>query len=240
MRIQVSAKMSLRNTAVPNSRNLNGYICFLVTVLTSAPAKMKSKTDNEEVIIMVNIDAIGSILKEGEDIEWIGKAEPFKLFDSVHKKSLLSGWAICIGVALALTVAYTFAISGNTQGVNAGVIVFIVGLPLFIMIRPALDKMGLKKIAFVMTNKRAIVFTSSAKHSGMELEKIDEAVVLSKNNGTCDVVFGSAVSDTPEHKLRYLTMMPKNTDDEEKTIVGMAFYNIADADKIRGLSHFSY
>ena len=185
--------------------------------------------------MIVDIGAVNSILEEGENIEWVGKAEPFNLIDSANKKSLLTSWVTCAAISASLTAAYILVALRNSLDINMIIFVFVIGFPLFVAIRPFLDKMALKKLTFVLTDKRAIIHKGGSQCTSMELGKIDDAAMINKNNGIGDVVFGSPAVKLPVHKLRHLTLMPLHAEDEKKSVTGMVFYNVAEAGKIMGM-----
>lgn len=185
----------------------------------------------------IDISVFDRILDKDESLEWVGKAEPFKTVDETNKKSMNLRWLVCGVIAVVLTAAYITYVSMSGIPMQIVVPIVTIVVPLFAAVRPMLDSGTIRrKLIFAMTNKRAIVFVSETNYSSMGLDKIDEVKIIDKGNGIGHVVFGSAAMEVPEHKLRHLALAPKSEYvNDEKTIEGMVFYNIAEVKKIKSM-----
>ena len=185
----------------------------------------------------IDISVFDRVLDKDESLEWVGKAEPFSTVDEVNRKSMTLRWIVCGVIAVALTAAYLIYVSVKQMPLQIVIPIVTICVPLFAAIRPSLDSGTIKKkLIFAMTTKRAIVFASETNYSSMQLDKIDEVKIIDKGNGIGHVVFGSAAMNVPEHKLRHLALSPKSEYvNDEKTIEGMVFYNVAEVKKIKAL-----
>ena len=185
----------------------------------------------------IDIAVFNRVMDKGEYMEWVGKAEPFKLSDAATKKSMNLRLLICAAAAVIVTGAYLISIASSGIPLQAAVPVITVVVPLFIIIRPALDKRAInKKLIFALTNKRAIAYKSETDYASMALDKIDEVKFTDNGNGVGNVLLGSVAVNAPESKHRYIALMPKSAyKGEEKYTTGMVFYNVSDMKKIRDL-----
>lgn len=185
----------------------------------------------------IDLGIFDRIMDNGEYIEWVGKAEPFKLADAANKKALNIRWLICAAVAVILTAVYIISTFSRDLEIQTVIPVITICVPLFIALRPMLDKGTInKKLIFALTNKRAIVYKSETDYSGMALDKTDAVKFTDKGSGIGDVVLGKAAVEAPESKLRYIALVPKTSyNGDEKLVTGLVFYNIAEIGKVKEL-----
>jgi|GEM_PF-3684320 len=174
------------------------------------------------------------LLTSGEQLEWVSKPEPFNIMEGALKKKLVTKWISCAIAAIVLSVAYVLAISE----VMPVILIAIIGTCAIIALRPMMDaKSAQSKLIFAISNKRVFVYKSEIDVSTMSIDKIPLVKIYKKANGAYDVAFGTAAS-APAHKLLSLAVISKPDGSGKKgAAAGMAFFNIAEADKVRALLH---
>ena len=181
----------------------------------------------------MHTNQFSNFLEEGESIEWIGKAAPFSFFDSVHKRSLIIRWVVCLFVAVTTTVAYLSSIAQTGATLMMPVVVSLVAVPLFAAVRPFLDARNLRKrLVFALTDRRAITCKGGTDFSAITLDESTPVKFIEKAGDVGDVLFGSAVS-RKAHKLRIPTLFPQIFKDEGKPQAGLIFYNISEMNTVK-------
>ena len=127
--------------------------------------------------------------------------------------------------------------AATTNGVNFSWIVLavIILCALYIILRPFMDQRNVtKKSAYFVTDKNVTTFQGSYSSKEMALEDIDEVKIVDKGM-TGDVIFGSRAVKRPYSKVRITAVAPmEDVIDDETRVVGLAFYNIKDFEKIAG------
>lgn len=180
-------------------------------------------------------------LEEGEQLEWVGMPEPFRLFNGTNLKSLCLRWLICVVIAVVVANAY---ISYSSITHHAGSQLHIiaaasVGVPLLISITlmPFRDKSDTqRKLIFALTDKRAITYTGfNGKFYSMDIDEIDEIKIMDNRNDKGHVILGWAAIQAPEKRMREIALTPKTTGNKEKIVKGMVFYNVGQLGKVKGL-----
>ena len=181
----------------------------------------------------MHTNQFSNFLEEGESIEWIGKAEPFVFFDSVHKQNLLIRWVTCLLVAIGAPVAYLLLIAGTDAAPMMPIILFLIGVPLFIAIRPFIDAHSIKKhLVFAITDRRAITCKGGADFFAITLDASTPVKFIEKAGGVGDVLFGDAVN-RKAHKLRIPALFPQMFKDDGKPQAGLIFYNIGEIETVK-------
>ena len=185
-----------------------------------------------------DINAISSILSGDETLEWASGAEPFETIDRYNQKFMKRRWILCAVIAVVLIAAYCIATAGSDAvGFTIIIPVIIAVVAVYIALLPFLDAKTLRtKKTFVLTNKRAILYESDSNHKSFPFKIMDAVKIIRKEDGLCDVLFGSAAIKRSYSKIRLTALMPKESMRDEDSIVrGMAFYNVTGSDRIKSL-----
>ena len=69
----------------------------------------------------------------------------------------------------------------------------------------------------------------------MLLSDIDEVKIIDKGKDIGDVIFGSEAIKYPYSRIYLLTLIPRESTDNDNKVTGMAFYNVAGLSRIRAL-----
>ena len=175
---------------------------------------------------------LNNILEQGEVIRWSGVPQPYGLFDESRKKATLTTlcWALVWGVFL-VGGYYALSVSKEAE-IKTGVMIFCSIVPLFIVWRPISDRNKVKKLSYVVTNKRAIaVSQEDSKPISMPLTAIDAVHMDKGDNGNCHVRVGSSVLKASSGKLPDLAYRGDFTSQGgDKTYKGLVFFNVSAED----------
>lgn len=173
-------------------------------------------------------------LMEQEEVQWLGRPEPFPLLSKDYKGSLILRWIIVAAVLAVLIIAYiVWAVQSGTEYSLLLVIIAILACIYIFVIIPCMDRFSLMKRAFFcVTNKRVMVFVSDRTPTLLNRTGLKYNLVAAEN-GCTHVAFGAA-SVMKHHRLRVGTITPP-TDDTAKNAVGAVFYNIKDAEDLANI-----
>lgn len=173
-------------------------------------------------------------LMDQEEVQWLGRPEPFPLLSKDYKGNLILRWIIVAAVLVAIIVAYTvWAVLTGTSYSTVLVIVLILACIYIFAIIPYMDRFSLmKRTFFCVTNKRVLVFVSDRAPTLLNRAGLKYSLI-SAENGCTHVAFGAATKMKP-HRLRVGTITPP-TDDTAKNAVGAVFYNIKNAEELTNL-----
>ena len=175
-------------------------------------------------------------LKIDEEVKWEGKPGTFKLIEKSNKQALLTRWIITAVAAIVIIVLYCIVVQ-NDERLNFNMILpsITVIIAAFIIVRPIVDYYSLKrKCTYFATNERLIVVIGFDSVISMPLEDVDSVKFINKENGRTDILFGKYAVKRPYSKIRIIALRPKEDFvGGETKVIGMAFYDVQDAEKIR-------
>ena len=179
---------------------------------------------------------LNEALDQGEVIVWSGTPQAYSLFGESYKKSTM----ITLGLALAWAVIlvggyYALTVSNNVE-IQKGVMLFCIGVPIFIIGMAISDKNKIQKLAYAVTDKRAIVL--SEKPISMRLADIDDVRIEKADDGNCHVRVGSPTFKTSMRKLPVLAYRGEfGGQGSDSSCNGLVFFNVSAEDerKIRDL-----
>ena len=98
-----------------------------------------------------------------------------------------------------------------------------------------MDYKRLRKVIYVITDRRLIVSANDNRAYDMPLSHVDRIEVF-PGTGGMTLILGSTVAKASEGKLRVLTLYGKTDEVNGKEhTVGSVLYNLADADVARAL-----
>ena len=173
-------------------------------------------------------------LMDQEEVQWLGRPEPFSLLSKDYKGSLILRWVIVTVVLAAMIIAYTvWAIQTGASYSTMLVVILVLACIYIFVIIPYMDRFSLmKRTFFCVTNKRVMVFVSDRTPTLLNRAGLKHNLI-SAENGCAHIAFGTATSIKP-HRLRVSTITPP-TDDTAKNAVGAVFYNIKNAEELTNL-----
>jgi hypothetical protein len=170
------------------------------------------------------------ILEKDETIRWSGAAQPYGIFDDVHKSSTFTSIAWGVAVGVVLIGGYLWLCASRNIEVKNIIIIFALGFSLLILWSPISNKKHLARMRFAITDKRVIALaTGIGKAFAMSLPSLDAVHIVQAGPGTCHILFGSSVAKASGKKLLSLTMHGRDPEGEDKVKIskGMVFYNIS-------------
>ena len=174
-------------------------------------------------------ELIKSRMDEDERILWQGGPEPVKTLDATNKKRFWVTTCICIVAAITLLALYTCNVKGDRM---PSVYVIVLVLCAFAPIRRILDARELRKLRYVVTDKRLMTVLSEAK--AVPLSRIRECALRTDADGHLSFLAGAgALKARPSHwRDVALTGNPGGGEPDEPVDV-FGFYAVADKAGLR-------
>ena len=170
-------------------------------------------------------NSINSCLREGEQIRWQGQPQPIPLLDSGSKMLILRKWALTVLIVGALILSYLCA--QDSPGMGFPALSLVCGA--LLMLTPLLERSGLMKSRYYITNQRVIHMTKDKVFYYMDLADVDAFEVESRLTEQDSLVLGSAAFDDAKKHIRWRACHPMEDPDAMKNrdhVDGMVFYNI--------------
>lgn len=177
-------------------------------------------------------DYLNGVLKDGEQVLWEGKPEPFKLLEGVYKKSILTLWGILGAVYVLAVVGYlsTAIKRGDPFASIMMLVVVITVFIVFILTVPISDRKTLiTSTRYILTDRRAIIINKAGVKS-MPVNKETPCKVAHLDNNTDVLYFGDACEIKADKSRK--AAVAGITASGSKDITGLAFYGIKDAKEI--------
>jgi len=175
------------------------------------------------------------ILKEelaaDEKILWQAKPENFETLDVTHKKNFIVKAALIIGVVALLCVLYLVFAANKGIEVKYGLIVIILALAVFASINGIFDAKKLKKVSYVITDKRLILVDEVCKSAEFNLFK--EAEFRVDADGHTSLLCGKRALESKPFHWRMLTVGGPHIEVETGLCDSFVFYAIPEADKVK-------
>lgn len=173
-------------------------------------------------------------LIDQEEVQWLGRPEPFPLLSKDYGGNLILRWIIAAVVLAAIIISYTvWAIHSGASYSTVLVVLLVLACVYIFVIIPYMDRFSLmKRTFFCVTNKRVMVFVSDRTPTLLNRAGLKYSLI-SAENGCTHVAFGAAAGMKP-HRLRVATITPP-TDDTAKNAVGAVFYNIKNAEELTNI-----
>lgn len=182
-------------------------------------------------------DVFQNNLEKGETINWMEYPQPFRLVEEDNKKSLYLRWILTPVIAILLIVICI--ILAQTQNRIMYLIVFpaiMIAAAFCVCLKPMLDAHILRNNRTYIITDRRVILVKSGNFYSLPLEKINEVRFVRRKNGYEDVIFGKPALQKPYTKVRKLAISPiEKPNGPMGAIIGGAFYNISDAEKIKTL-----
>ena len=175
-------------------------------------------------------DKLREILEKGETVRWSGSAQPYGIFDEVHKSSTLMSVALGLAVGIILTGGYLWLCLSREIEVKSVIMIFTLGFTLLIIWGPVSNRQRIARMIYAITDKRVIALsTGIGKAFAMSLPELDAVRLVQAGPGTCHLLFGSSVAKVSGKKLLALTLHGQDAEGEDKVRIskGIVFYNIS-------------
>ena len=171
---------------------------------------------------------IEAYLREGEQVRWQGQPQPIPLMDNGSRMLILRKWALTVIIVAALTISYLSA--QDAPGIGFPLLAVVCGAVL--MLTPLLERSGLMKSRYYITNQRIIHMTKDKVFYYMDLADVDAFEVESQLTEQDSLVLGSAAFDDAKKHIRWRACHPMEDPEAMKNrdhVDGMIFYNIGSA-----------
>ena len=171
---------------------------------------------------------IEAYLRQGEQIRWQSQPQPIPLLDNGSRMLILRKWALTVLIVGALTVSYLTA--QDDPGIGFPLLAVACGAVL--MLTPLLERSGLMKSRYYITNQRVIHMTKDKVFYYMDLTDVDAFEVESHLTQQDSLVLGSAAFDDAKKHIRWRASHPMEDPEAMKNrdhVDGMVFYNIGSA-----------
>lgn len=112
----------------------------------------------------------------------------------------------------------------------------IIAAALCVCLKPMLDAHILRNNRTYIITDRRVVSVKSGNFYSMPLDKIYEVRFVHRKNGYEDMIFGKPALQKPYTKVRKLAISPiERPNGPMDTIIGGAFYNISETEKVKTL-----
>ena len=166
-----------------------------------------------------------SRLNEGETILWQSKTEPIQALDKTNQKRFFTNLIVCSMIAIVLIVLYLTNVKGE---VKFSAIVIVLVLCAFAPLRRILDASAVKKLQYLVTDQRLLVFNGS-EIKGVELGRIQDAVLKLDADGHLSLLVGSrGIKTKPDHWRELAIVGQPSSLPEEEPIETFGFYAVDD------------
>lgn len=175
-------------------------------------------------------ELIKSRMDEDEHILWQGGPETIKTLDATNKKRFWVTTCICIVTAIVLLALYICNVKGDRK---PAVYVIVLALCAVAPIRQILDARGVRKLRYVVTDKRLMTVSGEAK--AVLLSRIRECALRTDADGhLCFLAGASALKARPSHwRDVALTGNPNGGGSPDEPVDTFGFYAVADKAGLR-------
>lgn len=168
-------------------------------------------------------------MEEGETILWQGGTEAIEALDKTNKKRFWVTLAICAVLAVVINALYITNVKGE---VKPAVIVIILLLCAFAPLRRILDASAVRKLRYVVTDKRLMIVSTEAK--AVLLSRIPVCALRSDEDGHLSFLAGENALKAKSSHWRDLALTGQpNSADADEPVDGVAFYAVADKAGLR-------
>ena len=175
-------------------------------------------------------EEISKLLAPGEQVLWASSSAPGELMDADNKTRNIR-WFAGVGAAfIVLMFLYIRAVIGAGSNIFNIVTGLIVILSVVIFFDPISTYRKLKKVEYVITNERVIVYASSSSHFSLPISKASPVRLLDDGNGFTTLVIGPETKARTD-RLRSYGLVGRSVTEGESDTRYPVLYHVADADK---------
>ena len=171
---------------------------------------------------------ITALLENGEKILFSTKAEKFDTLDKTNKSHILRKMILALGITVAFIVFYVVK-ALETGGIKWGLIVILAFLGGFIAFSDFLSSRKVRKLEYVITNKRVIAYGESDK--SLFFKDINKYNFSKDDDNHVSLLIGEKALAEPSKKWRLITDGPIDRNEDTQEVLKYAFYAIEDAKK---------
>ena len=168
---------------------------------------------------------INTYLREGEQVRWQGQPQPIPLLDNGSRMLILRKWALTVVIAGGLILAHI----GSQSTPRMGFVALVLACGAVLMLTPLLERSGLMKSRYYITNQRIIHMTKDKVFYYMDLADVDAFEVESQLTEQDSLVLGSAAFADAKKHIRWRACHPMEDPEAMRNrdhVDGMVFYNI--------------
>lgn len=175
--------------------------------------------------------ALKAFLKEGEEILWSGKSEPFPLLDKRGGggKKIIIKWIVVVVLAAALLMTY----AANNDPVSPSFVLIVLAIAAILILSPIMEKNNVMDARYWITNQHIILMLKNKSIFSMKLESMDGFRIV-RDEAPCPcLVVGSRIFCDINKQLRWRGSHPLDhpSTTEDDNAQGIVFYNIKNADE---------
>jgi len=166
-------------------------------------------------------------LRDGEQILWQGKCEPFALMDQGTRGKILAKWiGSVVASAVILGVYYTM-----NHEKKIGVAIAVLAIAALLIVSPFAERKKIVGSRYYVTNQRAIMSFADGDAFFINTEDIDGMKVVGDVAEKECIVIHSVLFDEIYKQLRWRACHPKAVEStsEQGKVMGLVFYNLKDA-----------
>ena len=132
---------------------------------------------------------LNEYLREGETIRWQGQPAEFPLMDNGSRMQILRKWALTVIIAAGVLIAHM----QSQMPPRMGLVAVVAACALVVVLTPVVEKSGLMKNRYWITNQRIIHMTKGGMFYYMDLADVDQYEIVTDLSDQETLVLGSAI-----------------------------------------------
>ena len=173
-------------------------------------------------------ELIKSRMDEDEKILWQGGPDTIKALDKTNKKRFWVQLIIGAAVAAVLIALYALNVKDDPK---PSVFAIILVICFFAPLRRLADAAAVRKLQYVVTDKRLMIVSSEARH--VTLPRIQECALRTDEDGHLSFLAGpGALKARPSH-WRDLSLIGQGTTEPDEPVNAFGFYAVKDKAGLR-------
>lgn len=171
---------------------------------------------------------IAALLENGEKVLFSTKAEKFDTLDKTNKSRIIRKMVIALGITLAFLVFYVVK-ALEIGEIKWGLIVILAFLGGYIAFSDFFSSRKVRKLEYVITNKRVIAYRDSDK--SIFFKDIKKYNFSKDEDNHISLLLGEKALAEPSKKWRLTADGPIDRNEDTQEVLKFAFYAIENAKK---------
>ena len=147
---------------------------------------------------------LNEYLREGETIRWQGQPAEFPLMDNGSRMQILRKWALTVIIAAGILIAHM----QSQMPPRMGLVAVVAACALVVVLTPVVEKSGLMKNRYWITNQRIIHMTKGGMFYYMDLADVDQYEIVTDLSDQETLVLGSAIFADAKKYVRWRASHP--------------------------------
>lgn len=167
-------------------------------------------------------------LRNGEQVRWHGRTEPFALLEKDAKTQILAKW---IGTVLVCGLILGLYISNNPGDWSKGMAGGIALIGVLLIVSPIMERKSIMGEEYWITDERAILMSKDQTFYSLALEDLDDFRLIEGKTPGGTLVLGSVIFDDIKRQLRWRACHPKTdvqSDGPSDAAKGLVFFCLED------------